>query len=55
MPTSVIDSQVVLIVRVICNDKNVYEEIIFCSPKQVSIKVNCIFLHNITGLAQNLP
>ena len=23
--------------------------------KQVSIKVNCIFLHKITGLAQNLP
>ena len=42
-----------LIVRLICHDEKVYEEIIFC--KTISIKVNCIFLHKITGLAQNLP
>ena len=29
MPTSVINSRVVLIVRLICHDKKVYEEIIF--------------------------
>ena len=51
--TSVINSRVVLIVRLLCPDENVYEEIMFA--KQVSIKVNCIFLHKITGLAQDLP
>ena len=51
--TSVINSRVDLIVRLICPDENVYEEIIF--SQQVSIKVNCIFLHKITGLAQDLP
>ena len=30
MPTSVINSQAVLIVRLICHDEKVYEEIIFC-------------------------
>ena len=49
MLTSGLNSRVVLIVRLICHDENVYEEIIFA--KQVSIKVNCIFLHKITGLA----
>ena len=55
MPTCtlVINSRVVLIVRLICPDEKVYEEIIFA--KQVSIKVNCIFLHKIPGLAQDLP
>ena len=47
------NSRVVLIVRLLCPDENVYEEIMFA--KQVSIKVNCIFLHKITGLAQDLP
>ena len=53
MPTSVINSRVVLIVRLISPDEKVYEEIIFA--QQVSIKVYCIFLHKITGLAQDLP
>ena len=52
MPTSDINSRAVLIVRLICHDEKVYEEIIFC--KTISIKVNYIFLHIITGLAQNL-
>ena len=51
--TSVINYRVVLIVRLICPDEKVYEEIIFAN--QVSIKVNCIFLHKITGLAQDFP
>ena len=34
MPTSVINSRVVLIVRLICHDKKVYEEIIFCKTSQ---------------------
>ena len=54
MLTSVINPRVVLIVRLICHDENVYEEIIFCKASQYK-KVNCIFLHKITGLAQNLP
>ena len=53
MPTSVINSLVVLIVPLICPDEKVYEEITFA--KQVSIKVNCIFFHKITELAQDLP
>ena len=53
IPTSVINSRVVLIVRLICHDEKVYQEIIFCKASQ--IEVNCIFLHKITGLAQNLP
>ena len=50
MPTSVINSQVVLILRLICHDERVYEEIILCKTS-LSMKVNCI----ITGLVQNLP
>ena len=34
MPTSVINSRVVLIVCFICHDKKVYEEIIFCKASQ---------------------
>ena len=34
MPTSVINSRVVLIVRLICHDEKVYEEIIFCKTSQ---------------------
>ena len=54
MPTSVINSRLVLIVRLICHDEKVYEENIFCKASQYK-KVNCIFLNKITGLAQNLP
>ena len=34
MPTSVINSRVVLIVRLICHDEKVYEEIIFCKTSK---------------------
>ena len=34
MPTSVINSLVVLIVRLICHDEKAYEEIIFCKTSQ---------------------
>ena len=34
MPTSVINTRVVLIVRLICHDEKVYEEIIFCKASQ---------------------
>ena len=34
MPTSVINSRVVLIVRLICHDEKVYEEIIFWTTSQ---------------------
>ena len=34
MPTSVINSRVVLIVRLICHDEKVYEEIILCKTSQ---------------------
>ena len=34
MPTSVINSLGVLIVRLICHDEKVYEEIIFCKTSQ---------------------
>ena len=43
--TSVINSQIVLILRVICHDQRIYEQIIFCKTG-LSIKVaDCIFLH----------
>ena len=54
MPSSDINSRAVLIVRFICHNEKVYEEITFCKTSQYK-KVNCIFLHIITGLAQNLP
>ena len=54
MPTLVRNSQVVLIVSLICHDERVYEEMIFCKTS-LRIKVNCIFLHKIAGLVQNLP
>ena len=44
MRTSVINSQIVLILRLICHDQRIYEQIIFCKTG-LSIKVNCIFLH----------
>ena len=56
MPTSVINSRVVLIlliVRLICHVEKVYEEIIFCKTSQSTNQMH--FLHKITGLAQNLP
>ena len=53
MPTLVINSHVVLIFRLICPDERVYEEIFFV--RQIELTVNCIFLHKITVLAQNLP
>ena len=34
MPTSVINSRLVLIVRLICHDEKVYEENIFCKASQ---------------------
>ena len=34
MPTSVINSRGVLLVRLICHDQKVYEEIIFCKSSQ---------------------
>ena len=39
MPTLVRDSQVVLIVHLICPDERVYKEIIFCKTTLISIKV----------------
>ena len=43
--TSVINSQIVLILRLICHDQRIYEQIIFCKTG-LSIKVtDCIFLH----------
>ena len=54
MRTSVINSRVVLTLRLICHDERIYEEIIFCKTS-LSINVDCIFLHKITGLVQNLP
>ena len=52
--TSVINSRVVLIVSLICHDERVYKQIIPCKTS-LSIKVNSLFLHKITGLVQNLP
>ena len=54
MHTSVINSRVVLIVPLICHVERVYKQIIPCK-KSLSIKVNCVFLHKITALVQNLP
>ena len=54
MPTSVINSQVVLILRLICHDERVYNEIILCKTS-LSINVKSIFLHKITGRVQNVP
>ena len=34
MPTSVINSPVVLMVRLICHDEKVYEKVIFCKTSQ---------------------
>ena len=53
MRTSVINSQIVLILRLICDDQRIYEQITFCKTS-LCIKVNCIFLHKLTGLVQNL-
>ena len=39
MPTSVINSRAVLIVRLICHDEKVYEEIIFCKASQYKSQV----------------
>ena len=39
MPTLVRDSQVVLIVRLICPDERVYKENIFCKTRIIRIKV----------------
>ena len=44
MRTSVINSQIFLILRLICHDQRIYEQIIFCKTG-LSIKDNCIFLH----------
>ena len=45
MRTSVINSQIVWILRLICHDQRIYEQIIFCKTG-LSIKVtDCIFLH----------
>ena len=44
MPTSVTNPRVVLILRLICHDEIVYNEIIFCETS-LSVKVNCTFLH----------
>ena len=49
MPTSVINSQEVLILRLICHDERVYKEIIMCKTS-LSIKVNRILIHKITGV-----
>ena len=46
---SSLDSSLALI----CHDKNVYEEIIFCKASQYKSQLH--FLHKITGLARNLP
>ena len=54
MPTWVINSRVVLMLRLICHDERIYKQIIFCKTS-LSIKVTSIFLHKITGLAQSLP
>ena len=42
IPTLVINSRVVLIGRLICQDEGVYEEMIFCKTS-LSVKVNCHF------------
>ena len=55
MPTLVINSQVVLMLRLICHDERVYEEIIPLCKTRLSIQVDYTFLHKITGLVQNLP
>ena len=34
MPTSVVNFRAVLIVRLICHDEKVYEEVIFCKTSQ---------------------
>ena len=39
-----INFQIVLILRLICHDQMIYEQIIFCKTS-LSIKVNRIFLH----------
>ena len=54
IPTSVINSQVVLILRLIWNAERVYEENIL-GKTSLSIKVNSLFLHKTTALVQNLP
>ena len=53
MRTSVINSQIFLILRLICHDQRIYEQIIFCKTG-LSIKDNCIFLHIQQELVQNL-
>ena len=56
MLTLVINSQVVLIGSLDLSRRNGdCKEIIFCKIKTKLSKVNCIFLHKIKGLAQNLP
>ena len=55
MPTLIINSQVVLMLRLICNDERVYEEIIPLCKTSLRIKVNCTFLHKIKGPVKNLP
>ena len=52
MPSS-INSRVVLIVRLICHEEEVYEELIFCKTRQYKSQLH--FPLKITGLAQNVP
>ena len=52
MPAS-INSRVVLIVRLIGHEEEVYEEVIFCKTSQYKSQLH--FPLKITGLAQNLP
>ena len=49
MPTSDINSRLVLIVRLICFDEKVYEEIIFCKPSQYKSQVHFPSQNNWTG------
>ena len=55
MPTLIINSQVVLMIRLICHDERVYEKIIPLGETSLSIKVSCTFLHKMTALVQKLP
>ena len=53
MLTSVINPRVVLIVRLICHDEKVYEEIIFCKTSQYKSQLHFPSQNNRT--CTNLP
>ena len=55
MPTSVINSRVVLIVRLICHDEKVYEEVIFCKISHCKSQLHFPSHNNRTCTTLRLP